>query len=403
MPLVSVVTTFESRLLSPGVKRILALDGGGVRGIVSIAFLEKIEQLLKERSGRHDFRLSDYFDLVGGTSVGSLLATLIALGYPVADIKKLFKAWAPSIFRRPWFSVPGMSPRFSSRGLKRRTRELLRELPLECSELKTGLAMIAKRVDTGSPWVLTNNPRSKYWNDPVDGTYLGNRHYRIADLVRASAAAPSYFAPKRIRMMPRNARPRTQPGLFVDGAISPFNNPALMLLMVASMKGYGFRWELGPEKLLLVSVGTGSFRAPMESTFWLRNVPKLFAARALQGLITDSDTLTLTLMQWLAAPNRSWEINSEIGDLNGELLGLSDDTTTRAPLLSFVRYDVRLERHWLNKHIGPRLNVSFSETDIAPLKELDRQDKIDDLCRLSECAATAQVSQDDFPECFNQQ
>src|SRR5207247_123895 len=83
--------TLEEHLFAPGPKRILALDGGGVKGIITIAFLEKIEQVLKVRSGRgNDFRLSDYFDLVGGTSVGSLLATLIALGYPVSEIKNLF-------------------------------------------------------------------------------------------------------------------------------------------------------------------------------------------------------------------------------------------------------------------------------------------------------------------------
>src|SRR5262245_33993012 len=129
MGLSTMDTTLEDHLFAAGRKRVLALDGGGVRGIVTIAFLEKIEHVLKERSGRSDFRLSDYFDLIGGTSVGSLLATLLALGYPVAEIKQLFTSWAPGIFRRPWLSIPGLSPRFSSRGLKKRTRKLLKELP----------------------------------------------------------------------------------------------------------------------------------------------------------------------------------------------------------------------------------------------------------------------------------
>ena len=98
--------------------------------------------------------MSDYFDLVGGTSVGSLLATLIALGYSVSEIKSMFNAWAPQIFRRPWFGIPLLTPRFSSRGLKTRARTLLGERTLEDAELKTGLAIIAKRVDTGSPWIL---------------------------------------------------------------------------------------------------------------------------------------------------------------------------------------------------------------------------------------------------------
>jgi len=60
------------RLHAPGPKRILALDGGGTRGIVTIAFLEKIERQLAEATGRgDDFRLCEYFDLIGGASVGA--------------------------------------------------------------------------------------------------------------------------------------------------------------------------------------------------------------------------------------------------------------------------------------------------------------------------------------------
>jgi patatin-like phospholipase/acyl hydrolase len=90
----------QQRLTDAGPKRILALDGGGVRGIVSIAFLERIERLLAEATGRGaDFRLSDYFDLIGGTSVGSMLATMLAMGDSVAEVRERFERWAPEIFR----------------------------------------------------------------------------------------------------------------------------------------------------------------------------------------------------------------------------------------------------------------------------------------------------------------
>ncbi len=82
----------SERLTDPGPKRILALDGGGVRGIVSIAFLERIERLLAEETGRgDDFRLSEYFDLIGGTSVGSMLTTMLAMGDSVAQIRERFE------------------------------------------------------------------------------------------------------------------------------------------------------------------------------------------------------------------------------------------------------------------------------------------------------------------------
>lgn len=90
-----------ARLHSQERYRILSLDGGGTRGIISIAFLEQIEALLQARLGRgDDFVLSDYFDLIGGTSVGALIATQLALGERVSAVKDNFTAWMPEIFRK---------------------------------------------------------------------------------------------------------------------------------------------------------------------------------------------------------------------------------------------------------------------------------------------------------------
>ena len=65
------------------------LDGGGIRGILTLEYLGLIEDMLKSRSGRNDFRLSDYFDLIGGTSTGSIIAATLACGMSVAELKKL--------------------------------------------------------------------------------------------------------------------------------------------------------------------------------------------------------------------------------------------------------------------------------------------------------------------------
>lgn len=374
-----------------------------MKGIVTIAFLERIEHVLKERCGRgNDFRLSDYFDLVGGTSVGSLLATLIALGYSVSEIKSKFNAWTPEIFRPPWAAIPLLRPRFSSRGLKRRARQLVGEQTLEDAELKTGLAIITKRIDTGSTWVLTNNPRAKYWNDPPDGSFLGNRHYRIADLVCASTAAPYYFGPKRIRMVPRSARPRIAPGLFVDGGVSPFNNPALMMLMLAGIRGYGFQWNLGANDLFMVSVGTGSYRMRLEPNF-LTRIPAFFAAKAILGMMADSDQLSLTLLQWMSAPKRPWEINTEIGTMAGELLGPIEHKDNPKPLLDFVRYDTRLELPWLTSTVANQLKQTLNQGFIESLKRLDRPDMMGHMYGVGEAAAMDQVRPDDFPRQFDPQ
>ena len=68
-------------------KRILSLDGGGIRGAISIGILEKVEKILAEQTGRDEqFRMSDYFDLIIGTSTGAIIAGSLAQGMSVSEV-----------------------------------------------------------------------------------------------------------------------------------------------------------------------------------------------------------------------------------------------------------------------------------------------------------------------------
>ena len=89
----------DRHLFTPGPKRILALEGGGVRGIISLAYLERLEALLRERFGP-EIVLADYFDLIGGTSGGATIATGLALGMPVAKLIGTYFNLAGKGFRR---------------------------------------------------------------------------------------------------------------------------------------------------------------------------------------------------------------------------------------------------------------------------------------------------------------
>src|SRR4030042_5454407 len=83
--------TLTERIRATGPKRILAFDGGGIRGIVTIEILARIESLLREKSGRRDdFVLADYFDFIAGTSTGAIIGTALSLGMPVADIRSFY-------------------------------------------------------------------------------------------------------------------------------------------------------------------------------------------------------------------------------------------------------------------------------------------------------------------------
>src|SRR4051794_9379775 len=113
--------TKEQHLKGPGPKRILALDGGGLRGYLTLQFLRAIEDLLRKRSKTGDtFRLCDYFDLIGGTSTGSVIAAALACGYSVGDLEKLYKSlgdavFNPGIFEKEYFAPGVLAPKFDSR------------------------------------------------------------------------------------------------------------------------------------------------------------------------------------------------------------------------------------------------------------------------------------------------
>jgi hypothetical protein len=380
----------DEHLFGHGPKRILALDGGGIRGIIAIIFLERIEALLRERHGAGpEFRLADYFDLIGGTSTGAIIAAALALGRSAAEVKRFYLELAPMVFRRRLWRRPFtyLLAKFESAALMRHIRAEVGDRTLDSADLRTGLAIMTKRMDTGAPWVLLNCPRARFWNEPADGAFFGNRHYPLATLVRASTAAPVYFAPERLRIL--DGEPL---GLFVDGGVTPHNNPSLQLLMLARMKAHGLEWPLGPERLLLVSIGTGGYRPRLDPDAAARMLSVNLARHALTTVIQDSQRLVLTLMQWLSDPVSPWPLNLEIGDLRGE-------TLTSGPLLSFQRYDVALEKDWLAETLGEDVTLSQLE-DLRALDGVSAMARAESLARK---AAAMQVRPEHFPEAFDLQ
>ncbi|MCP5246108.1 MAG: patatin-like phospholipase family protein [Burkholderiales bacterium] len=357
-------------------KKILALDGGGVRGALSVAFLERIEWLYSEYSDTNQpLTLSSQFNLIGGTSTGAIIATLLTLGYSTADIKALYFKLATGIFQRPWYRLKLFQPVFDIQYLKTQIDQAIGSLQLDSEALQTFLAIITKRMDTGSAWIVSNNSRSKYWNDPDDGSYIGNRHYRLADLVRASTAAPYYFAPHEIGIC--DGEP---PGQFVDGGITPHNNPALALFQVATIPAYGFGWSVGAETLRIISIGTGTYREYFSSEKIGKTPALVLAIQALKSMVKDSSNEVMTLMQILGQTDTPWRINSEVGDLKDVLL-------PQKPLFTFQRYDVRLEQDWLKRELG----MNLTEKHVKSLTQMENYKNIPLLYEIGQMAAEKQI------------
>jgi hypothetical protein len=367
----------DRHLFGPGPKRILAIDGGGVRGVVALAFLERIERVLEGHYGR-PIRLCDHFDLIGGTSTGAIIATALALGYKAAQIREFYFRLGPTVFKRPWLRLPGWHAKFDALALSRQLEEIIGSRHLDSEDLQTGLGIMLKRIDTGSAWILINNPRSLFWETPADRAYIGNRHYSLVNVVRASTAAPHFFDPQEIDIGDGEV------GLFVDGGLTPHNNPSLSLLLAAIIPGYRLNWSIGPGNLTIVSVGAGTFRDRPGVKALREGASASLALRAMVQQINDNQQLVMTLMSWFGESTTSWPINADIGDLS-----LVPPPT--GALFRFLRYDLKLETDWLRS-----LGAEVSPETLKQLRRFDDPDAMPLLEDLALRAASKQVREEDW-------
>ena len=412
---VSFDTARDRHLFGSGPKRLLALDGGGVRGAITVAFLERIEKLLSQEQ-KKPVRLGDHFDFIGGTSTGAIIAGALALGYRTDQVKDFYIRLAPHVFKREFWRIPILQARFDARGLRREIEAIVVDRTLASPDLITGLGIVTKRMDTVSPWIITNNPRAPYWENGPD--FIGNKHYKLATLVRASTAAPNFFEPELLSISEHKAAlpksieaPFGQPaalrflhallercglrrratidpnefGLFVDGGVSPHNNPSLAFFHMVVLKPFHINWPMGPENLTIVSIGTGMHRPRLKlETLGLARTPKL-AFYALMSLMNDSEMAVLTQMQWLGECPAPWPINSEIGTL-------ADDAPPGGKLFRFLRYDLRLEQDWLKSE----LDINVSATDVTRFRLMDDPGIVNDIFEIGRIAADHYVKLEDW-------
>lgn len=374
------LSTRDRHLFGPGPKRILSLDGGGVRGAISIAFLERLEKLVEEIEGKPTL-LGDWFDLIGGTSTGAIIASALALGFKAAEIRELYSALGPAVFRKKFWRIAGLRAAFDKKNLVHELGKFIGDRTLDSDDLRTGLCIITKRLDSGSAWVLTNNPKSKFWETPDNNSFIGNRYYPLINLVRASAAAPHFFDPELIEIVAGE-----KPGLFVDGALTPHNNPALQLFLIAAIPQYGLSWKKGPKDLTIVSIGTGSFRpvVALKDLRWIG--PIGMAIRALTAQISESQQLVATLMSWLGDNPISWPISSELGDL-GQTIPTRDGAFFR-----YLRYDVLLEHKWLSETLG----INLDNATLARYRRIDIPSNISAIYQIGAQAAKLQMRREDL-------
>ena len=183
------------RLQSKGPRKLLAIDGGGIRGVLSLLVLAKIERLLIAESNRPDYRLADYFDYVSGTSTGGIIAAGVATGMSVAEILDFYVSNGANMFDKArLIDRVRLLAQYKSEPLAEQLRGVFgKATTLDAAEVESLLLLMMRNATTDSPWPISNNPFAKY-NDLTHPAC--NLKFPLWQLVRASTAAPTYFRPR---------------------------------------------------------------------------------------------------------------------------------------------------------------------------------------------------------------
>jgi hypothetical protein len=241
---------------------ILSLDGGGIRGVFTLRVLARMEALLREHFRRPDMVLADYFDFIGGTSTGAIIGAALSWGVSVEKIIEFYHEQSLRAFADKTY-IGRLWALYGADELTRILREFFSEdsageVPalLGTARLKTLFLCVMRNANTGSAWVITNSRTAKYNQLPPEESNLSIPLYQ---LIRASAAAPVFFLPEQIAL-------GSGKWLFVDGAVTPYNNPSFIMYLAATLPCYGIGWPDGVDNLRLISVGTGRLRSRLEKT-----------------------------------------------------------------------------------------------------------------------------------------
>ncbi|MBX2989735.1 MAG: patatin-like phospholipase family protein [Bacteroidetes bacterium] len=370
--------TAQERIAAPGPKKILALDGGGIRGILTIEILAAIEKTLRERQSTRDMVLSDYFDFVAGTSTGAIISTCISLGMSVDAIRKFYIDSGAEMFDKAFF-LKLLHHKYNDEKLRGKLQEVIgKDTTLGSDKLRTLLLLVMRNATTDSPWLVTNNPAAKYnrlerRQNPGDC----NLDIPLWQLVRASTAAPVFFPPEEVQVGKKKF-------IFVDGGITTYNNPSFAAFLTATVEPYNVNWKTGEQEMLVVSVGTGVSpdanenldASDMNLVYNASRIPAalMFAASSEQDLLCRTFGRCVSGMP----------IDREVGDM------IDKRGPVHPKLFTYMRFNAELSKQGLH-------DLELADINPKDVQKMDSVEHIDKLQRVGRAVGNKFVR----PECFS--
>jgi predicted acylesterase/phospholipase RssA len=218
--------------------RVLSLDGGGAKGFYTLGVLKEIEAM----AGRP---LYQCFDLIFGTSTGGIIAALVALGYRIDEIHKLYQEHVPTIMRQ-------RTARGKSAALSHLVKTVFGDRTF--ADVKTGVGIVATRWELEKPMIFKATVAQAHGRH---ATFVPGFGCTIADAVQASCSAYPFFQKHVIRT---GNGDRVE---LIDGGYCA-NNPTLYAIADAVIA-----LKKAQSDLRVVSIGVGVYPEPKRWQSWL--------------------------------------------------------------------------------------------------------------------------------------
>lgn len=376
--------SLRDRILAPGQKKLLAIDGGGIRGVLALEILAKIEEIFAK--GRASYVLADDFEYIAGTSTGGIIAAGLSCGMRVSQIMDFYENSGPKMFEKEWL-LKRIYADFQSEPLAQELKSVFgTDTTLSSDKMRTLLLLVLRDATTDSPWPISNNPFAKY-NDRTRPT--SNCGIPLWQLVRASTAAPTYFPPEAITI-------NDQVHLFVDGGVTVYNNPAFQMVLMATLDKY---WPLAPEgqkgwktgetEMLVVSVGTGL--SPIaDGALKASDLHLLYNATHIPSALMNAAQIEQDLLCRVVGKCLAGDpIDREVDHLVG-----SASTLLPEKRFTYVRYNVELTEVGLAA-------IGCGDIDPVAIRNLAAVSQIGALQKVGRAVAAQRVMKEDFAGFLN--
>jgi hypothetical protein len=207
----------------------------------------------------------------------------------------------------------------------------------------------------------------------------------LYQLIRASTAAPAYFKPETLQWNPNNPE---KAFVFVDGGVTPYNNPAFLMYRMATQAPYNLNWKTGEKELLIISVGTGSAPSPGAYNNLLDTLKEL-PNNLMYTMQVDQDINCRTVGRCIYGASIDRELGNLIPlDSNGNILPLDSDANRH---FSYVRYNANLSEEGLSE-----MGLAHIESD-----SVQQMDSVQFMSELREVGRTAGKIQVNVKEHFH--